>query len=154
FDRKFSILILLFTLPLLFLPKINLISLDAEESAGLRIDDVILFFLGILLMWAHALSHQRLYKVEGWLLLITALAIFSFLMNRLLVSTGMLYMDAKIFYSLRLLEYFLFFYIGAIASHCFRDRLIIRTFFLWNLLLMTLQKLNLAGGIISTGYHQ
>lgn len=154
FDRKFSIVILLITLPLLFLPKINLISLDAEETAGLRIDDLVLFFLGILLMWAHAISHQRLYKVECWLLLITALAICSFVINRLLVSVGILYMDAKIFYSVRLLEYFLFFYIGAIASHFFQDRLIIRAFFLWNLLLMTLQKLNLAGGIISTGYHQ
>jgi hypothetical protein len=152
FDRKFSILLLLFTLPLLFLPKINLINLDVEETAGLRIDDLVLFFLGILLMWAHALSYQRLYKVEYWLLVISALAIFSFLMNRFLVSADLLYMNAKIFYSLRLLEYFLFFYIGAIASRFFQDRLIIRAFFVWNLLLMTLQKLNLAGGIIATGY--
>lgn len=154
FNRNFSLAILLISIPLLFLPKINLIHIDAEETAGLRIDDLILFFIGILLIWVHALSHQCLYKIEGWILLITGFAFFSFLLNRLLVSLGFLSMDAKIFYSFRLLEYFLFFYIGAIASQYFSDRLIIRTFFLWNILLMVLQKLNLTGGIIATGYHE
>lgn len=154
FDRKFSLVLLFMTLPLLFFPKMNLISLDAEETAGLRIDDLVLLFVGILLLWGHALSHQRLYKIEGWILSITGLAFFSFLTNRLLVSAGILYMDAKIFYSFRLLEYFLFFYIGAIASQFFQDRIIIKAFLLWNLLLMTLQKLNLAGGIVSAGYYE
>lgn len=153
FDRKFSLIILFITLPLLFLPKINLISMDAEETAGLRIDDLILLFLGCLLMWAHALSHQKLYQVEGWILLITGFGVFSFLVNRLLVSFGILYMESKIFYSMRLLEYFLFFYIGAIASHYFSNRFIIQAFFLWNLLFMSLQKLDLIGGFIFTGYH-
>lgn len=154
FDRRLSLIILFISIPLLFLPKFNLMSVDAEETAGLRIDDLILLVLGALLMWAHAVSHQRLYKVEGWILLITGFGIFSFLMNRLLVSFGILFLDAKIFYSLRLLEYFLFFYLGAMASQHFSSRVIIYSFFLWNLLLMTLQKLNLVGGIIATGYHE
>lgn len=152
FDRKLSFIILFMSLPLLFLPKINLLTVDAEETAGLRIDDLVLLFIGILLMWSHALSHQRLYKVEGWILSITLLGVISFLINRVLVAFGILYMDAKVFYSLRLLEYFLFFYIGAIASQYFSDRFIIKAFLLWNLLIMTLQKLNLAGGIGSSGY--
>src|SRR5215208_5522954 len=131
FDRKFSLALLFITLPLLFLPKINLIRVHAEETAGLRIDDLVLLFVGILLIGAHAISQQRIYKIEGWILLITSLGIFSFFMNRFLVASGFLFMDAKIFYSLRLLEYFLFFYIGAIASQHFSDRLIIQTFFLW-----------------------
>lgn len=153
FDRKFSLAILFITLPLLFFPKINLISLDAGETAGLRIDDLILFFVGILLMWAHALSHQRLYKIEGWILLITVFGVFSFLINRLLISFGVLDMEAKMFYCLRLLEYFLFFYIGALASQFFQDRVIVRAFLIWNLFLMTLQKLSMVGGIVSEGYH-
>lgn len=153
FDRKFSLILLFISLPLLFLPKINLISVDAGETAGLRIDDLILFFVGILLMWAHAHSHQRIYKIEGWILLITVLGLFSFFINRLLFSFGMVYLEAKIFYSLRLLEYFLFFYIGAMASQFFQDRLIVRAFLLWNLLLMTLQKMNLVGGVVAEGYH-
>lgn len=153
FDRKFSLILLFITLPLLFLPKINLINVDAGETAGLRIDDLVLLFVGILVMWAHALSHQRLYKIEGWILLITVLGIISFTINRILFSIGELYLEAKIFYSLRLIEYFLFFYIGAMASQFLQDRIIIRTFLLWNLLLMTLQKFNLIGGVVSEGYH-
>lgn len=154
FDRKFSLILLFISIPLLFLPKMNLISVNAEESAGLRIDDFILFFIGILVVWVHTLSRQWLYKVEGWILSITFLAIFSFLINRLLVSSELLYMDAKIFYCLRLLEYFLFFYIGAITSQYFSDRVVINSFLLWNFLLMTLQKFNLAGGVVATGYHE
>ena len=97
FDRNFSLAILSLTLPLLFLPKINLIHVDAGETAGLRMDDFVLLIVGFLLMWAHALSHQRLYKVEGRILLITGLAIFSFVINRMLFSLGILPMEAKIF---------------------------------------------------------
>ncbi len=151
FEHKLSLGVVFIALPLLFLPKINLISFNSE-TAGLRIDDMVLFFIGALLMWSHAYSHQRLYKVEGWLLLLTAFSFLSFFSNRLLVSSHILYMDAKIFYTIRLLEYFIFFYIGAIASQYFRDSTIVRAFFLWNLVLMILQKLNLAGAITVTGY--
>lgn len=154
FDRKLSLLLILICLPLLFLPKLNLVSIDAGETAGLRADDLILLLFGLVLMLGHLHSRQHLYKVEGWILLITGLGILSFFINRLLVSLGILSMDAKIFYSLRLLEYFLFFYIGAIASRYFSDKFIIYSFFLWNLLIMTLQKIGLAGGIIATGYHE
>lgn len=153
FDRKLSLVVLLMTLPLLFLPKINLFTLDSGETAGLRMDDLILLVFGSFLMWSHALSHQRLYKIEGWMLLLTIFSLFSFLSNRLFVSLGFLQMDAKIFYAIRLLEYFLFFYVGTIASHYLKASLIIRVFFLFNLLLMVLQKLNLAGGILASGYQ-
>jgi len=152
-SRTFSWALLFLTLPLLFLPKVNLISLDPEETAGFRLDDLILFITGILLLWVHALSDQSLDKIEGWILSISMLAFFSFLANRLLVSMGVIFMDAKIFYAFRLLEYFLFFYIGALASQFFQARTIILPFLLWNFLLMTFQKLNVVGGIVSEGYH-
>jgi hypothetical protein len=153
FEHKLSLVILFFSIPLLFLPKINLISIDSNESAGLRIDDIILFFVAILLMWSHALSHQRLYKIEGWILLITAFSFVSFLSNRLLVSLNVLHMDAKIFYTVRLMEYFIFFYIGAMASQYFGCSSIVRAFFLWNFLIMTLQKMGLAGAVTVEGYY-
>lgn len=153
FDQKLSFVLLLITLPLLFLPKINLLALDPGETAGLRVDDLILFLFGSFLMGFHGLSHQRLFKIESWVLLITALSLISFLTNRLFVSLGFLHMDAKIFYVVRLMEYFMFFYIGAIASRHMKGAVIIRAFFLLNLFLMALQKLSLAGGILATGYH-
>lgn len=152
FENKLSLFILLFTLPLLFLPKINLIGVQSE-TAGVRLDDFVLLAMGGLFMLAHALSHKRLYKVEGWILILTGFAIFSFLCNRFLVAHELLYMDAKIFYAIRLLEYFLFFYIGALASYYVRSSLLIRLLFLWNLLFMTLQKLNLAGAMTVLGYN-
>ena len=104
-------------------------------------------------MWSHALSHQRLFKIEGWILLLTVFSLFSFLTNRLFVSLDLLHMDAKVFYVVRLLEYFMFFYIGAIAARHVKGIEVIRAFFLFNLILMILQKFNLAGGILSEGYQ-
>lgn len=152
FERKLTIGLLFISLPLLFLPKINLISLESE-TAGLRIDDLVLFVIGALLIWSHALSNQRLYQVEGWILLLTGFSIISFLSNRLLVSYGILYMDAKIFYTIRILEYFIFFYMGILASQYFSSHSLIRIFFLWNLGLMILQKFNLAGAVTVEGYN-
>ncbi len=152
FDKKLSLFILFFSLPLLFLPKINLISFDSE-TAGLRIDDLLLFVFGGLLIWSHAMLHKRLYKIEGWILALTFFSILSFLSNRFLVANGFVLLDAKIFYAVRLLEYFLFFYIGALASRFHLGKVFIQGFFVWNFLLMILQKFNLAGAITVVGYH-
>jgi hypothetical protein len=154
FNRQFSFLILLITVFLLFIPKLNLWIIDPTETAGLRIDDVILLCLALLIFWAHTFSRTPLYQFEGWILLITALGCFSFLINRLLVSHGILPLDAKLFYCFRLLEYFVFFYLGAILSHYFSGRKIIYAFFFYNLLLMSLQKLDLAGGMLASGYQE
>lgn len=153
FNRKFSLIILFATLPLLFLPKINLLSLGGTETAGLRIDDIILCFLSIILMWAHAYSHEKFYRIEGLILALTGFSLLSFLFNRFFVSLDLLPIDARIFYVFRLVEYFLFFYIGGIASQFLSDRVIIRAFFLWNLLFMILQKLSLLGGVTVEGYQ-
>lgn len=152
FEHKLSIGILFFIIPLLFLPKINLLNISEGESAGLRIDDIVLFFIGGLLMWSHALSHQKLYKIEGWILLITLFSFISFFSNRLLVSFNILYLNAKIFYVIRLMEYFMFFYVGAIVSQYFNGSRIVRAFFLWNFLIMILQKLHILGAVTVEGY--
>lgn len=153
FDQKLSLALVCIILPFLFLPKINLISIDSGETAGLRIDDLVLFFFGSLLMWAHTLSHQKLFKIEGWVLLLTGFSIVSFISNRLLVAFEILPIDAKIFYAIRIFEYFLFFYIGALVSRHFNLSTIVRAFFLWNVLWMILQKLNFVGGMASAGYN-
>lgn len=153
FDRKLSIILLFFTLPLLFLPKLNVMNVDAGETAGLRIDDLVLLFFGFLLICAHFYSGQSLLKIEGWIISLTLLSFFSFLLNRFFVFEELLPMSAKIFYVVRLLEYFMFFYIGVMAAEFFSGRTIILSFFLWNLLWMSLQKLNIAGGITFAGYH-
>lgn len=151
FQKKFLFILLLFTLPLLFLPKINLISFGSE-TAGIRIDDVILLFLGILIVWAHVLLRKKIEKIEIWILLLTAFSFLSFFSNKILVHLDVLHMDAKIFYVVRLFEYFLFFYIGSMAAYFFSGNGVVRAFFLWNFFLMTLQKFGLLGGLTVEGY--
>lgn len=154
FERKSSLLILLFCLPLLFLPKINILSLSETETAGLRIDDFILCGLFLVLIWSHLSLRKRFHRIEVYLLGIVAFSIFSFLSNRILVEMGILHINSKIFYCLRILEYFLFFYIGAMAAQFFKAHTILTAFFVWNLLLMVLQKVGILGEFSSSsGYN-
>ena len=48
-------------------------------------------------------------SIEIWVIILTLFGLFSFLSNRLLVSLELLHVHAKIFYPLRLFEYFSFF---------------------------------------------
>src|SRR5665647_1295374 len=98
FDQKSTLFILLFSLPLLFLPKLNLMSGGEGETAGLRIDDLVLLLFGIVLMCAHTFSRQHLYKIEGWILAISALSFASFLANRIFVATDLIPIDARALY--------------------------------------------------------
>jgi hypothetical protein len=151
FENKLALILVFMTCPLLFLPKINLVSVG-NETAGLRIDDLILLFIGFCLMLAHFFSHKKLHQIEGWILLVTGFSLISFSANRVLVAFGFLHMDAKVFYTVRLLEYFMFFYIGTIASRYMQGRTVVRIFLVWNIFLMILQKLGLAGAVTVIGY--
>lgn len=152
FDRPFSFLLVLLCLPLLFLPKINLISLGAKETAGIRIDDILLLFFGVLIGWAHFVLNKRSIGIERRLLVLVAFSLFSFLCNRVLVAEGILNVDASLFYCFRIAEYFLFFYIGVLSTLFFNLSSIVGAFFLWNLVLMLLQKMGLIGTFSNIGY--
>lgn len=152
FDRQSSFWILLCCLPLLFLPKINLISFGGRETAGVRIDDICLMILSFVVFWGHFSLERQLKDIELYVVVITAFAVFSFSLNRLFVSLGWLHVDANIFYSLRLFEYFLFFYIGTFATVFFRVSTIIKAFFVWNLVLMLMQKVEVIGQFSTEGY--
>lgn len=151
FDRKLSLLLLLICIPLLFLPKINLLRFEGE-TAGIRIDDGILFLAAGVLFWAHFALNKRMTDIERWISILTVFALFSFAANRIFYEGDLIHIKAKIFYSVRLFEYFLFFYIGAHASRFFTVSQVLKAFLGWNVLLMILQKLHLVGGVINSGY--
>lgn len=151
-DRKSVLLILLFCLPLLFLPKINLVKFSEKETAGLRLDDIILLSTAFLLFWARFMFRRSLSPFEKGLFVLVGFSFISFFSNRFLVSMDLLHVNAKIFYCVRILEYATFFYVGALAFPLISDRKIIYAFFLWNLLIMTAQKLGIVGGFNSYGY--
>jgi hypothetical protein len=139
-------------LPLLFLPKINLLPI-AGETAGIRIDDLILAIAAILMLWIRCNVPTALTAIESTLVAIVMFSIASFALNQLFVAHGWLHVNGSIYYCLRLFEYFLFFYIGAIASRYLSIEKITMLFFSWNLLLMALQKIGLLGIFTSSGYQ-
>lgn len=152
FDRYFSFWIVVCCLPLLFLPKINLFSIAERESAGVRIDDVILLLLSILLFWGHLILNKGWSSIERWVFLLTGFSLFSYVLNQLFVTFNWLHVSASIFYCVRLLEYFMFFYVGILSFQFFRLGTLIKALFLWNLLLMVLQRAELIGQFSILGY--
>src|SRR5258708_7519293 len=129
FDKRSIILLLLITVPLLFIPKINLLTLQGQ-TAGIRIDDLLLFSLASVIFWAIPVLNRRLIYPEKLILALTGCSILSFLVNQILVSMEILDVDAKVFYCLRLLEYFLFFYMGTFLVRFMNIRTIFAAFLL------------------------
>jgi len=152
FDRKLALLLIVFCLPLMFLPKINIVKFHGE-TAGLRIDDFVLALVCLIVFIAHYSLRKKLLDIEIWIGCIVIFSFISLAINQILVALEIISLDAKIYYCVRLLEYFLFFYVGLhLPLFCKLDRFV-KAFFLWNLLIMILQKLDLIGGIVSQGYY-
>lgn len=151
FQKGFLLFFVLVGLPLLFLPKVNLISFS-DETAGIRLDDIVLLGFSIIILWAHVGIQKKLGPIETWTLAIALISFFSFVMNRLLVAGGFLHVDAKIFYVFRMLEYFIFFYLGTMAVSFFRLSSLVIGFFTWNVLFMLLQRLHIVGVFSVDGY--
>jgi len=152
FDRKTTFFVTLFTLFLIFMPKINLIKVGESETAGIRIDDLVLLGFSVFFFWAHISLRKKFNRLEKGMLAILGFSIISFIANQFLVAIGALHVEAKIFYALRFFEYFTFFYIGLIASRQFKLGSIMVAFVVWNMLLMAGQKLMIVGMFGSGGY--
>jgi hypothetical protein len=151
FQSGFSLFLIAIGLPLLFMPKVNIITFS-DETAGLRLDDMFLMCASVAILWGHVAIQKRLGAIETWALGVTLISLLSFVINRLLVAGEFLHVDAKIFYALRILEYFIFFYIGTMASRFLRLSSLLIAFFLWNVLLMGLQRLQIVGVFSVDGY--
>lgn len=152
FDKFSTFWIVVCCLPLLFLPKINLVSLSNKESAGIRVDDIILLLFALIFFWAYCALAKRPTNIERWIWVLVGFSLISFSLNRFLVHLNMLHVNASIFYCFRMLEYFLFFYIGVLVSSFLSANTIVTSLFLWNLVLMLLQKIELIGQFSVIGY--
>lgn len=150
FDKRSAFLLLWMTLPLLFFPKLNIVGIG-EETAGLRADDLLLLLFSLPCVGA-LFFRDKLSEIETTLFAIVGFSLFSFAINRLLFTAELLPVGASLFYCLRLLEYFLFFYTGMLAFRFLRLETIVKGFFLWNLLLMLLQKMQIIGIFSVEGY--
>ena len=90
-------------------------------------------------------------SLELWLFSIVFFSFISFLINAFLVDMGYIQVKAKIFYVVRIIEYFLFFYIGCMASQFFSLNSIIKSFLVINIIVMTMQKLGMVGRLTGFG---
>ncbi|MDX3906781.1 MAG: hypothetical protein QHC78_13935 [Pigmentiphaga sp.] len=132
---------------LFFLPKINILSIQGQ-TAGLRIDDLVIFAsLAIILVGFALRGRGRISKLEWACLLFIVFGVVSALFN--IIAYG----RSNVLYALRILEYFTFFYIG----YYFAIRGSIQRLS-WILLFVTaavmlLQYVGLLGGFASSGFR-
>lgn len=153
FEKQCSYALSLLCLMLLFLPKINLIAVQGRETAGIRIDDLILFSFLLIYSWAHLSSRKSFFDIEKNLFLILAFSALSYFINIFLYSIGAIHVAGSILYVMRLFEYFTFFYAGLLASRFFNLKNILTCYFLINAVFMILQKLGILGGFSFDGYR-
>jgi hypothetical protein len=135
---------------LLFMPKVNIVSISGE-SAGIRIDDVLLLVIFALLMAGVSLARKpQINRIESIVFILVGFMLLSNLLNLLL------FRRSSLLYSLRYVEYFMFFYIGQyfFAARYSVARLLYAMLCL-NALLMVLQGSSIIGGFTSTeGFQQ
>ena len=136
--------ILMLGLPLLFLPKVNIIEV-AGESAGLRIDDIVLFALIPLVALAMAVRRRpAVSRAECAFVVMLTLFMVSSVVNFVVFGRS------NPLYAVRFAEYFLFYYIGV---YCGAGLTYICYSLLGvNAIFMVLQACSLIGGFASEGY--
>lgn len=151
-DFNSTIWLIIITLPLLFLPKINLTHTQGE-SAGLRIDDIILLFLSLVVFWTRFSLSSRLTILEKDVCIIIGLALCSFALNRILAAEDLVTIPANILYAVRILEYFLFYYVGLWSVRHVSTHKVLWAFLAINTIIIILQKAGLIGAFYLGEYR-
>lgn len=152
FDKKSTAWILLFLLPLLFLPKINIIKFSESETAGLRIDDLLLFSFLPIIIWARIAISHPLIKIEKLFGLFVFFSFLSYGINKLLVVERFLNVESNLLYALRPIEYFLFFYLGLLLTSYFSLNSLMNWLFGVYAAVMCAQKIGWLGQFTQNGY--
>lgn len=140
-----NIFIFLFLI-IIFIPKIDLISIPGFWQ-GIRIEDVIIFFVGITMLVNKGIlifSNKKLYN--GWFYFF----IFVFFSNLTAIIIGL---EIKFIMILRILEYLvlLIFFLNIDINKIFLKKTI-KFYLILNLIVVFLQKFKLVGSFSSLGY--
>lgn len=129
----------------LLIPKINLINF-AGESAGIRIDDLVLFFIFSVLFIGNLIKKNKFCTIEYYFFAALIIFISSNLFNILF------YDRSTIAYSFRILEYFIFFYIGYFFQKKYCIANLVWFILISNAIIMLLQSMGFVGGFSSGGF--
>lgn len=143
--------VLLVCVPLLFIPKINLLAI-AGSNAGIRVDDLILLLIALLFFVACVVNRHPLGKIEWVVFSITLTALLSCFLNLLWKRVGRIEMVANPLYAVRLAEYSTFFFVGWVAFRFTRATRVAGGVMGLNLCVMVLQICGLLGAFFVTGY--
>ena len=134
----------LWPIVLLFLPKINLVSFGGE-TAGIRLDDIVLFVVALILVcgWIIKLN----FKIE-------AIPRVTFIVIGLFCLSNLANLDhSNVLYSLRLVEYLVFFWAGkSLVQSRFKFSSAVMLLIALNCGAIVLQFCRLMGGFAAEGY--
>lgn len=130
---------------LFFIPKLNLLSVGSSETAGIRIDDLLLAAVAAYLL-ARWLGWGSL-VIDGlvWSCLLVVL-VFSF---SNLLNLG----HSSFFYSVRMLEYLVFLWVGQAYASAGNFQRTVKWLLAINCALILLQALHLLGAFTAEGYQ-
>jgi hypothetical protein len=134
---------------MLFMPKVNIVAISGQ-SAGIRIDDVLLSVIFALLMAGVLLARkQKINGIESITFILIGYMLLSNLINLHMFGRSTL------LHPLRYLEYFMFFYIGRyfFDARYSVPRLLYALLFV-NAILIVLQGLVIIGGFGSAGFSE
>jgi hypothetical protein len=132
------------------MPKVNIVSISGE-SAGIRVDDVLLLVIFALFMAGVTLARKpQINGIESIVFTLIGFMLLSNLLNLLMFGRS------SLLYSVRYVEYFMFFYIG---QYFFDARYsvarLLYAMLLFNAILMVLQEFSIIGGFTSVqGFQQ
>lgn len=132
---------------LLFTPRLNFVSIPGQ-TAGLRLDDLVLALVAFILFANFALTFRgviTLNNVEKYAFLFILASVASNIIN---IST---HSRSNILYSVRIAEYFVFFYLGALYAERYKLQKLAWSLLWINGLVMILQTVGLIGGFASSG---
>ena len=134
---------------LIFIPKINIISI-AGEYAGIRFDDIAiaLFFLFLAIALYSTRPTVKIFQVEA------AYAAFSLYSITATSALLLALHSGKILYSLRLIEYYVFFLLGVYSYSLLNLRKIFIYFIIANTVVILLQYFGVVGGFASEGFGE
>jgi hypothetical protein len=142
--RSFLSHISLWPVVLLFLPKINLMSFGGE-TAGIRLDDIVLFLVVAVLLcgWITGLRFQ-----------IDSVAAVSFGVIGIFCLSNLVNLEhSNVLYSLRLVEYLVFFWAGkSVVRFEFDFDSIVKLLVVVNCIAIVLQFAGVLGGFTAEGY--
>ena len=134
----------LWPIVLLFLPKINLVSFGGE-TAGIRLDDIVLFVVTLVLFcgWITRLN----FKIEP-------IPAVTFVVIAVFCLSNLVNLDhSNVLYSLRLVEYLVFFWAGkSLVRSRFKFSSAVKLLITINCVAIVLQFSGLMGGFTAEGY--